>query len=50
MVLTGLLITEYLIYKIALNKITKARQSLVFVIQGIVPLIITVIYIMLFFT
>jgi hypothetical protein len=50
MVLTGLLITEYLIYKIALNKITKARRSLVFVIQGIVPLIITVIYIMLFFT
>ena len=50
MVLTGLLITEYLIYKIVLNKITKARQSLVFVIQGIVPLIITVIYIMLFFT
>ena len=50
MVLTGLLITEYLIYKIIQNKITKDRQSLVFVIQGIVPLIFSVIYITLFFT
>ena len=50
MVLTGLLITGYLIYKIIQYKITKDRQSLVFVIQGIVPLIFSVIYITLFFT
>jgi len=49
-ILTGLLITEYLIYKIIQNKITKGKQSLVFVIQGMVPLIFSVIYIMLFFT
>jgi uncharacterized membrane protein HdeD (DUF308 family) len=50
MVLTGLFITEYLIYKIIQNKITKNKQSQVLVIQGIIPLIIAVIYIMLFFT
>jgi len=50
MVLTGLLITEYLIYKLIQNKITKDKHSLVLVIQGTVPLIIAVIYIMLFFT
>jgi len=50
MVLTGLLITGYLIYKIIQYKITKDRQSLVFVIQGIVPLIFSVIYTTLFFT
>ncbi|MGR3301735.1 MAG: sigma 54-interacting transcriptional regulator [Candidatus Scalindua sp.] len=48
-IFTGLLITEYLIYKLIQNKITKDKQSLVFVIQGIVPLIFSVIYIMLFF-
>jgi hypothetical protein len=50
MVLTGLFITEYLIYKVIQNKTTKEKQSLVFVIQGSAPLIIAVIYIMLFFT
>ncbi len=50
MVLTGLFITEYLIYKVIQNKITKTKQSLLFFIQGIVPLTIAVIYIMLFFT
>lgn len=48
-ILTGLFITEYLIYKLIQNKITKEKQSMVFVIQGIVPLIFSVIYIMLFF-
>ncbi len=50
MVLTGLFITDYLIYKIIQNKITKNKQFRIFIIQGIVPLIIAVIYIMLFFT
>jgi hypothetical protein len=49
MVLTGLFITEYIIYKIIQNKITKDRQSLVFVIQGIVPLILTILYIITLF-
>ncbi len=48
-ILTGLFITEYLIYKIILNKITKDKHPLVFAIQGIVPLIIAILYILLFY-
>ena len=48
-VLTGLFITEYLIYKIIQNRITKSRQFQIFAIQGMVPLILSIIYIMLFF-
>jgi transcriptional regulator with PAS, ATPase and Fis domain/polyferredoxin len=48
-VLTGLFITEYLIYRIIQNKITKNRQFRAFAIQGIVPLIFSIIYIMLFY-
>ena len=47
-VLTGLLITEYLIYKIIKNKIARNLQFNVFVIQGVVPLILSTIYIILF--
>lgn len=50
MILTGLFITEYLVLKIIQNKITKNKQFRVFIIQGIVPLIFSIIYIMLFFT
>ena len=49
-VLTGLFMTEHLIYKIILNKTTKNRQLQIFAIQGIVPLVLSVIYIMLFFS
>ncbi len=48
-VLTGLFITEYLIYKIIQNRIIKNRQFQLFAIKGIVPLILSIIYIMLFF-
>ncbi|KHE91983.1 MAG: hypothetical protein SCABRO_02295, partial [Candidatus Scalindua brodae] len=48
-VLTGLLITEYLINKIILNVINKRRQFQIFAIQGIVPLILSIVYITLFF-
>ena len=48
-VLTGLFITEFLIYGIIQNKITKNKQFRAFAIQGIVPLIFTIIYIMLFY-
>jgi len=49
-VLTGLFMAEHLIYKIILNKTTKNRQLQIFAIQGIVPLVLSVIYIMLFFS
>ncbi len=48
-VLTGLFITEYLIYKIIQNRITKNRQFQIFAIQGMVPLVLSIIYITLFF-
>ena len=48
-VLTGLFVTEHLIYKIILNKITKNRQLQIFAIQGTVPLVLSIIYITLFF-
>ncbi len=47
-ILTGLFVTEYLIYKIIQNKIAKKLQLKVFIIQVIVPLILSVIYITLF--
>ena len=49
-VLTGLFITEYLIYKIVQNKINKNRQLQIFAIQGIAPLVLSIIYITLFFS
>lgn len=48
-VLTGLFITEHLTYKIILNKITKNRRFRIFAIQGTVPLVLSIIYITLFF-
>lgn len=48
-VLTGLLITIYLINRIILNVIPKNRQFQIFAIQGIVPLVLSIIYITLFF-
>ena len=48
-VLTGLFITGYLINRIILNKITQNRQFQIFAIQGTVPLVLSIIYIMLFF-
>ncbi len=48
-VLTGLFITEYLIYKIIQNRTNKNRQFQIFAIQGIVPLVLSIIYITLFF-
>ncbi len=49
-ILTGLFITEYLIHKIIQNKINKNRQFRIFVIQGMAPLVLSIIYITLFFT
>ena len=49
-ILTGLFITEYLIYKTIQNKIMKNKQFRAFIIQGIAPLMFSFIYIMLFFT
>ncbi len=46
--LTGLFITEYLVYKIVKNKIARNLQFNVFVIQGMVPLVLSTIYIILF--
>jgi len=48
-VLTGLLITIYLINRIILNIIPKNRQFQIFAIQGIVPLVLSIAYITLFF-
>ena len=48
-VLTGLLITVYLINRIILNIIPKSRQLQIFAIQGIVPLVLSSVYITLFF-
>ncbi len=48
-VLTGLFISGYLINRIILNEINKNRQFLIFVLQGTVPLVLSIIYIMLFF-
>jgi len=48
-VLTGLLITIYLINRIILNVIPKSRQFQIFAIQGIVPLVLSIICIILFF-
>jgi len=47
-VLTGLLITLYLINRIILDIIPKSRQFRIFAIQGIVPLVLSIIYITLF--
>ena len=47
-VLTGLLITVYLINRIILNVIPKSRQFQIFAIQGIVPLVLSSVYITLF--
>jgi hypothetical protein len=49
-VLTGLFLTEHLIYKTILNKITNNRQFQIFAIQGILPLVLSIIYITLFFS
>ncbi len=48
-VLTGLFITEYLIHKVIYNRFTKNRHFQIFAIQGIVPLVLSIIYITLFF-
>jgi len=48
-VLTGLIITLYLINKIIMTVIGKNRQLQIFAIQGTVPLVLSIIYIMLFF-
>ena len=47
-VLTGLLITVYLVNRIILNVIPKSRQFQIFAIQGIVPLVLSSVYITLF--
>jgi hypothetical protein len=49
MVVMGLFITEYLIYKVARNVVGKNRQFRAFAIQGVVPLIFAVLYISLFY-
>jgi hypothetical protein len=49
LVITGLFISEYLIYKIIQNRIVKDKRFQTFIIQGTVPLIFAVIYILLFF-
>jgi hypothetical protein len=49
LVITGLFISEYLIYKIIQNRIAKDKQFQTFIIQGTVPWIFSVIYISLFF-
>ncbi|MFQ5713704.1 MAG: sigma 54-interacting transcriptional regulator [Candidatus Scalinduaceae bacterium] len=49
MVVTGLFITEYLIYKVIQNKIGKEEQFRTFAIQGVVPLIFSILYISLFY-
>ena len=47
-VLTGLLITIYLINRIILNIIPKNMQFQIFAIQGIVPIVLSIVYITLF--
>ncbi|MCP4253141.1 MAG: cyclic nucleotide-binding domain-containing protein [Candidatus Scalindua sp.] len=47
-VLTGLLITLFLSNRIILNVIPKNRRFQIFAIQGIVPLVLSIIYITLF--
>ncbi|MDP6924872.1 MAG: sigma 54-interacting transcriptional regulator [Candidatus Scalindua sp.] len=47
-VLTGLFLTEHLTYKIILNKIAQNLQFRIFAIQGTVPLVLSITYIMLF--
>jgi hypothetical protein len=49
MVLMGVFITEYLIYKVVRNIIGKNKQFQTFVIQGVLPLIFSAIYISLFY-
>ena len=49
MVVMGLFITEYLIYKVVRNVVGKNRQFRAFAIQGVVPLIFAVLYISLFY-
>lgn len=49
LVAIGLLLTEYLIYKIVQTRIAKERKIQIFGIQGIVPFLFAVMYIALFF-
>lgn len=46
--ITGFLITEYLIYKIIKEKFEKDKQYRIFTIQATVPLILCIVYIVLF--
>lgn len=48
LVIIGLFISEYLIYKIIQNRIVDNRQFQSFLIQGIVPILFAVLYISLF--
>lgn len=48
LVITGLFITEYLIYKVTKDRIKINKQYQVFAIQGAIPLILSIIYISLF--
>lgn len=43
-IMTGLCITEYLIYRLVQDKIIKSKQSLVYAIMGAVPIIFSLIY------
>ena len=49
LVVIGLFITQYLIYKVVQNRVIKNKQYRTFIIQGMVPLIFAVIYVSLFF-
>ncbi len=48
LVIIGLFITQYLIYKVVQNRNIKNRQFQTFIIQGMVPLIFAVFYVSLF--
>jgi hypothetical protein len=48
LVIIGLFITQYLIYKVAQNRVIKNKQYRTFIIQGMVPLIFAVLYVSLF--
>ena len=49
LVAIGLFLTEYLIYKVVQNRIVKGKRIQLFAIQGAVPLIFAVLYLLLFF-
>ncbi len=49
LVVIGLFITQYLIYKVVQNRVIKNKQYRTFIIQGMVPLIFAVLYVSLFF-